>query len=102
MLETLTEDWWWKFPPRRVANKIFFYSIAKDGPRGREILSRDKNDMRETRLVKNIQLETEINIYGNKVMMVSFRRPYAAVIIEDRAIAMSMKSIWQGWWNMMQ
>jgi hypothetical protein len=55
--------------------------------------------MRETKLFRELKLDTEINVFENKVAMLSFRRPYSAVIIEDRAIAMSLKSIWDGWWN---
>ena len=99
MLQTLSEEWWWKFPEKRKEKKIFFYCVAKNGPRGKEVKKQDKKHLRETRLFDDLQLDTEINVYGNKVMLVSFRRPYAVVIIEDRAIAMSLKSIWQGWWN---
>lgn len=101
LFEAIPEDWAWNFPIRRKSKKMFFYCIAKDDEMGKELKTKDDNQLRETRLVKNLQLDTEINIYGNKVMMVSFRRPYSAIIIEDRAIAMSMKSIWQGWWNLL-
>jgi len=45
--------------------------------------------------VNNGIFETEVNIYGNKVALISFRRPYAGVIIEDRAIAQTLKSVWK-------
>lgn len=93
------EDFLWYVPETRVKNKQFFYCVAKDGPWGRKLQAKDGEQMRETRLVKDIKLDTEINIYGNKVMMLSFRRPYAAVIIEDAAIARSQKSIWEIVWN---
>jgi len=99
MLEAFPTDFPWFVPKLRASKKIFLYGVAKDGPKGREVKSKDKEQLRETRLVKNLQLDTEINILENKVAMLSFRRPYSAVIIEDRAIAMSMKSLWQGWWN---
>jgi sugar-specific transcriptional regulator TrmB len=99
MFQALEQEWLWDFPPQRKAKKIFFYSITKDGPKAKEIKTKDKEHWRETRLTKDLQLDTEINIYGNKVSIHSFRKPYSAVIIENRAIAMSMKSIWQGWWD---
>ena len=46
-----------------------------------------------------MDFETEINIYGDKVAMLSFRRPYAGVIIEDRAIAQTLKSVWKMMWE---
>lgn len=99
LFEAIPEDWAWNFPERRKENKITFYCIAKNDEWGRKVQAKDKEHLRETRLADSVQFDTEINIYGNKVAMMSFRRPYSAVIIEDRAIAMSMKSIWQGWWN---
>jgi sugar-specific transcriptional regulator TrmB len=99
MLEAIPEDWAWNFPERRKKNKITFYCIAKNDEWGRKVQAKDQEQLRETRLADKVQFDTEINIYGNKVAMMSFRRPYSAVIIEDRAIAMSMKSIWQGWWG---
>lgn len=99
LFEVISEDWAWNFPERRKKNKIFFYCLAKNDEWGRKVKAKDKEHMRETKLFKELQLDTEINIFENKVAMLSFRRPYSAVIIEDRAIAMSMKSIWQGWWD---
>jgi len=92
-------DWLWYVPETRVKKGIFFYCVAKDGTQGKKIKAKDKKQMRETKLFKDLQLDTEINIYDNKVLLMSFRKPYTAIIIEDQAIAVSMKSIWQGWWE---
>lgn len=100
MFTSLPEDKLWPLAQRRINNNQKFYCLAKDGPQGRLVQSKDDEQLRETRFIPNIELDTEINIYGNKVLLVSFRRPYAAVIVEDRAIAMSLKSIWQINWNM--
>ena len=99
MFALLPADYLWTFPTDRIKNKIKFYCIAQDGPKGREVKQKDKTQLRETKLVKDINFETEINIYGNKVAMMSFRRPGAAVIIEDAAIAQTLKSIWKAWWK---
>ncbi len=98
MFTLMPADYLWSFPPERVKRKIKFYCIAQDGPKGREVKKQDKEHWRETRLAKT-DFETEINIYGNKVAMMSFRRPGAAVIIEDTAIAKTLKSVWKAWWE---
>ncbi|MFA6486150.1 MAG: helix-turn-helix domain-containing protein [Candidatus Magasanikbacteria bacterium] len=98
MFALMPADYMWTFPPDRVKRKIKFYCIAHDGPMGRDVKQKDKTQLRETRLVK-INFETEINIYGNKVAMMSFRRPGTAVIIEDAAIAKTLKSVWKAWWE---
>ncbi len=102
MFEVITdESWLWSFPESRKKKNMTFYSIAKDGVRGRDVKSKDTLQLRETKLVSGVEFDTEINIFGNKVAMMSFRRPYAAVVIEDRAIATTMKSTWQLLWNML-
>jgi sugar-specific transcriptional regulator TrmB len=99
MFATMPDEWPWQVPERRVERKIKAYYIGKDGPWGKKVKAKDKEQMRQTKLVKDIKLDTEINIYGKKVAMISYRRPYAAVIVEDRAIAESMRSIWQIVWD---
>jgi len=99
MFSSFPADFLWEIPKKRIENKQKFYCIAKNGEHGRAVQAKDKEQLRETRLVKEIELDTEINIYGNKVLLISFRRPYAAVIIEDAAIATSQKSIWKIVWN---
>ncbi len=89
----------WRIPEERAKRKIKYLNIAKDSPTARDVKKRDGEQLRETRLVKDVDFETEINIYDNKVAMFSFRRPGAAVIIEDAAIAQTLRSIWKAWWN---
>src|SRR6056297_1526512 len=99
MFSALPEDFLWKTPKKRIKKNSFFYCIAKQGPQGKKIKSLDSKHLRETKLVKDVQFETEINIYGDKISILSFRKPYAAVIIEDKATAQTMKSIWSLVWN---
>ena len=99
MFGSFTEEFLFEIPKIRVESKQFFNCIAKDGPKGRMVKSKDKEHMRETRLIKDLEFDTEINIYGNKILLLSFRKPYASVLVEDRAIATTMKSIWKLVWN---
>jgi sugar-specific transcriptional regulator TrmB len=99
MFKAVDNKFLWEIPVRRTEKKIPFYCIAKDDATGRMVKTKDKEHLRETKLVKNIQLDTEINIYGNKVMMLSFHSPFAGVIIQDRAISQSIKSIWKIMWD---
>lgn len=99
MFTAMEPNWMWDYPLRRAQKGIKAFSIAKDGNKAREVRSQDKKQRRETRLVKNVQFETEINLYGDKVALLSFRRPYAGIVIEDRAIAQTLKSIWNILWQ---
>lgn len=88
----------WDWPIKRAALGIRFHGIAKAGPWSKFSMARNKEELREMKLIEDVDFETEINIYGNKVAMVSFRRPYACVIIEDRAIVQTLRSAWKLLW----
>jgi len=99
MFEAIEPEWMWQYAKRRTEKNIKAFSIAKEGERGQQVKTKDVEQLRETRFVKEVDFETEINIYGDKVALLSFRRPYAGVIIEDRAIAQTLKSMWKIIWN---
>jgi len=98
MFESVKNVNLWVVPTARVKKKIKFYNIAKNGPRGREIKLHDYEQLRETKLVDKVDFETDINIFGNKVGMISFRQPLACVVVEDSAIAQTLRSVWKAWW----
>ena len=92
-------DYMVDYADRRAAKNIHFYSICPPGPWAKRVIDLNKQQKREIKIVENVKFDTEINIYGNKVAMMSFRRPYAAVIIEDRAITQTLKTVWNILWN---
>lgn len=99
MFAAMPETWMWEYAAKRARQHILFKSIAKQGPHAKQVKTIDKEQRRETKLVPHIDFDTEINIYHNKVALISFHRPYAAVIIEDRAIATTLKSVWKLVWG---
>lgn len=99
MFKAIDPEWMWSYAKERTKKGIKAFSIAQTGVNGKEVRLRDKVQMRETRFVQSVQFETEINIYGDKVAMLSFRRPYFGVIIENRAIAQTMLSMWRIIWR---
>lgn len=99
MFSAIESDWMWQYAKRRTEKGIKAYSIAKEGLQAAKVRAKDAEQLRETCFVKEVNFETEINIYGDKVAMLSFRRPYAGVIIEDRAIAQTLLSMWKIVWN---
>ena len=73
---------------------------VKDGEMVKAVLVRARKEhKREIKIAESVNFETEINIYGNKIALLSFQRPYAGVIIEDIAIAQTHRSIWQLLWD---
>lgn len=92
--------WLWDwYPNKRVELGIKFFGIAKDGPLARKAIQRNKQQNREMKIIPDVKFDTEINIYGHKVAMISFQRPYTGVIIEDIFINQTHKSIWQSLWE---
>jgi sugar-specific transcriptional regulator TrmB len=85
---------------RRTAKGIFGYGIITDTPLGRERKRHDKEEAREIKLIpkEKFDISPEINIYDNKVMIVSFREKLG-VIIESGEIADAMKKIFDLVWE---
>jgi len=89
----------WNYADRRTAAGIELKSISQEGEWGRKIEATNPKHKRQIKFVKNINFETEVNIYQNTVAILSFRKPYCGVIIEDAAIAQTLKSVWQMLWD---
>jgi HTH-type transcriptional regulator, sugar sensing transcriptional regulator len=98
MMSVLDNKYMWEISERRAAKGAWFHAIFKDGPEGRKAIERGKEIKVKGKLVKEGKFSTEINIYDNKVALNSYRRPLSAVIIEDQAIADTMRTMWKGWW----
>jgi len=99
LLPAMDFDYMVDYADRRAAKNINFYSICPPGPWAKRAIALNQKQKREIKVVEGIKFDTEINIYGNKVALMSFRRPYAAIIIEDRAIALTLKTVWNILWN---
>lgn len=99
MLSTDLAQFAWDWMEDRINANLPFYIIAKDDKDARAARKKDKKQLREMRLIKNVSFETEILIFGDKVAMASLRHPGAGVIIEDKAIAQTQKSLWQALWD---
>lgn len=92
--------WLWDwYPGKRVELGIKFFGIAKDGPLAKKAMARNKQQNREMKILPDVKFDTEINIYGPKVAIISFQRPYTGIIIEDFFINQTLKSIWQSLWG---
>lgn len=85
---------------RRVAKKIFGKMIAPDTSGIRKMIENDKKELRESRLVPKEQLDLsiEINIYDDKVMIVSWEENLG-ILIESDKIAKAQKDIFELAWK---
>lgn len=78
---------------RRVKKNIFIRTFVADTPLARIRKANDAKEFRETILVPQDQfpLPTDIEIYGNKVMIASWREKLG-IIIESQEIATTLRS----------
>ncbi len=90
-----------EYVAKRDSKKIWLRGIAPDDDYGRQVQSEDPRFYREIRLIdpKKLPFNNEINIYGNKIAIVSFIRPIFGVIIESKALAETQRSIFEMAWS---
>ena len=97
--KTYDEFWIKDYLARRVKGKIFERCIAENSPESKKHKSNDKEEFRETRLIPKDKFlfKNEINIYGNKVSIVSFREQMG-IIIESQDVADTWRAIFELAW----
>lgn len=85
---------------RRASKKISLRSISNDSKEDREQHARDKEELRECRLVpKNkIDFTPEINFFDNKIMIANWKEKFG-VIIESEEIAKVFKQTFELAWE---
>ncbi|KKU20056.1 MAG: Transcriptional regulator, TrmB [Candidatus Saccharibacteria bacterium GW2011_GWA2_46_10] len=88
----------------RAKKKIFLRGIAPDDPEGKRVHMKDEECFREIRLVKDkeFNFNNEINIYDNKVAIVSFcEKPddVFGIIIESKEVADTQRQIFEMAWR---
>lgn len=89
-----------EYPKERAKRNIPFRSITRDSKEARTVVKSNIKLLRKSKLLKSADWKTEINIYGNKVAMMSLRsrRPFA-VVIEDADIAETLRIAWNELWD---
>src|SRR4030042_565635 len=78
-----------QYVQQRAAKKILAKVIAPDSPLAKEYQKRDTKELRQTKLIseKDYPFSIEINVYGNKVALISYKpNELMAVIIESKEI----------------
>jgi len=89
---------------KRIKKGIFLKGIAPDDATGKKVHGKDSKSLREIRLVnaKEFPIHNEINIYDNKVAIVSFSENPSdlfGVIIESKEVAETQKQIFEMAWR---
>jgi len=84
----------------RVKKKITVRAIAPDDPSTQRFAKDDEKHLRRTRLIPRDKFVfgNEINIYGDKVMIMSLKGELIAVVIESEVTSQTMRSIFELAW----
>ena len=101
MFEVMPTSFTKNYPEERSAKKIPLRTITRDSTFARKFIA-EKNEgyARDSRLIEADELGTDIEVFGNKVALFSLRKdaPFG-VLIEDAALARTLKIIWQNQWD---
>lgn len=90
-----------KYEKERQKRKLRERAIVPDTQTARTHFGSTPSPFREQLLVphKLFPFTLELDIYDNKVFYVTFREPYIAVLIEDKAIADTQRAIFELCWR---
>lgn len=88
----------------RVKRQIYLRGIAPDDDYGKEVQTENAKMFREIRLIPNDKYNfgNEINIYDNKVAIISFQYEPIGMIIESAEIASTQRAIFEMVWRFSQ
>lgn len=99
-LNFLGYDWITTYIRKRIERGIHIKAIIDSSPASRHILSTDEKSLRQTKILpSNRQFVTDIEIYGNKVLITSFEKEHWAVVIESETISSMMKMVFAIMWD---
>lgn len=101
MFSIMPEGFTTNYPIERTRLKIPVRAINRDSKFSREWTAKNNERyMRESRFVSAEEFGTDIEIFGNKVALISLRKdsPFG-VLIQDPGLARTLKIIWQEQWG---
>jgi len=89
------------YPARRVGQQTKNWIITTETEMARDYQKRNRKDMRDLRFIpkKYGRFATEVNVYQDKVSIMAFGAEKNGVIIENKAIADTMRVLWKVLWD---
>lgn len=100
--KALQDFWDGAFQKKRKKNGVLGRIIVPDNPAGKAFQKKDKTNGRESRLVPSSQYNfpAEMLVYDDVVVFISYTKDEEfALSVESKAIAKTVKMIWQIVWN---
>lgn len=90
-----------QFMNKRVKEGVSLRWIAPESPISRKF---DKKDLRKMKFfdAKKYQFNVELDVYGEKIALISLDKTLSAVIIENKILAESFRSLFNLLWDSLQ
>lgn len=91
-------DWMWKYTDRRAKQGVYYIGIVNKSKDSDLAYKWRKKQKRKMKMLKGVYLPVEINVYGDKVALISTSEDMVGVIIEDKPIAEMLRNFHQAMW----
>lgn len=88
------------FTERRKEKGIPLRAIFRDSPKARERQQQDRQDLRQSKLVKpSIPFSSLLYAWENKIALLTVTDEAAAVVIENKELAQMLRALFELLWN---
>ncbi len=94
-------DWMWEYADRRAAKNIQFFAIGNKSKESDIAYKRGRKQKRKIKMLTGVYLPVEIMVYGGKVALMSTKDDMVGVIIEDQAIADTLRNFHKAIWPLL-
>lgn len=94
-------DWMWKYCDRRAKRGIWYIGIVNKSPVSDLAYRKRKEQKRKLKMLQEVDLSVEVNIFANKVAIISSSRDMVGLIIEDKPIADTLRNFHQALWPLL-
>ncbi len=94
-------DWMWRYCDRRAKAGIRYLGIVNKSPVTDLAFARRKGQKRIFKMLRNVELPVEVNIYGDRVAIISSSKDMVGLIVEDKPTADTLRNFHQAVWAML-
>ena len=92
-------DWIWNYADRRAKKNIWYLGIVNKSKMSDNAYRRRREQKRKLKMLTGVCLPVEVNIYGDKVAIMSTHQDTVGLIIEDAPIAETFRNFHQAIWK---
>ena len=89
----------WDYCQRRAKRGVTYKGIVNKSETTDLAFKRRKGERRVFKMLTNTDMTVEINIYGNKVAIISSSRDMVGLLIEDKPIADTLRNFHAAMWK---